>query len=91
MNNFDLRKFLQESKIQNEIHNASGTEEFNKLVQLLQEGVQQAKKVYLDAENNPDIYEGSEGADVAVLLEQIWNAFSTGNHKDAMYRDEIFK
>jgi hypothetical protein len=75
----------------NEIHSASGSKEYNKLVKLLQAAVKQAEMVGKDAQKNRDEYEGSEGADVSVFLEEIWAGFSTGNHKDKSENDEIFK
>jgi hypothetical protein len=99
MENFNLKKFLVENKLttnsktvnEENMHLASGSEEFNKLVKILQTAIQQAAQVGLDAKENPDNYEGSEGNDIHYFLQQIYNAFSTGNPKDNTYADEIFK
>jgi hypothetical protein len=98
MENFNLKKFLVENKLtansktlEENIHSASGSEEFNKLVEILKAAVQQAAQVSFDAEENPDNYEGSEGNDIRYFLQQIYNAFSTGNPNDDTYADEIFK
>lgn len=53
--------------------------------------MQQAAEVKFDAERNPDNYEGSEGSDVQYLLEQIYNAYCTGDPTNDIYADEIFK
>lgn len=89
----ELQQIIKEElrKVMSEVHQASGTPEFNKLVKLLQAAVKQAEKVAKDAVDNPDAYEGSEGNDVAMLLEEIWNGFSMGKHTDSSTRDEIFK
>jgi len=98
MENFNLKKFLVENKLtansktlEENIHSASGSEKFNKLVEILKTAVQQAAQVGFDAEENPDDYEGSEGNDIHYFLQQIYNAFSTGNPEDDTYADEIFK
>lgn len=95
METFDIHKwqsnFRNKEILKEEIHNPSSTDSFNKLVKLLQASVQQAKQVHKDGQDNPENYEGSEGVDVGLLLEQVWNAFSTGNENDDLYRDEIFK
>lgn len=89
----ELQRIIKEElrKVMSEVHQASGTPEFNKLVKLLQAAVKQAEKVAMDAKSNPDSYEGSEGTDISMLLEEIWNGFSTGKHTDSSQRDEIFK
>lgn len=95
MNTFNIHewqaKFKKKALLKEEIHNPSGTEAYNKLVKLLQAAIQQAKQVHQDGQDNPENYEGTEGLDIGLLLEQVWNAFSTGNENDEMYRDEIFK
>lgn len=74
-----------------EVHKPRGTEKFNELAKLLEAAVHQAKLVYRDGIMDREAYEGTEGADISLLLEQIWNAFSTGNESDKTYADEIFK
>jgi hypothetical protein len=95
METFDIHKWQSNFKnkeiLKEEIHTPSSTDSFNRLVKLLQASIQQAKKVHKDGQDNPENYEGSEGVDIGLLLEQVWNAFSTGNEDDKMYRDEIFK
>jgi hypothetical protein len=94
MNKNQLQQIIKEElqKVMSEVHQASGSPEFNKLVKLLQAAVLQAEKVARDAvRNNPDAYEGTEGNDVSMLLEEIWNGFSTGKRTDSSTRDEIFK
>ena len=73
------------------VHKASGSKEYNKLVKILQQAVEQAVIVGEDAEDNPENYEGSEGSDISIFLEQIWSGFSTGDHQDSSRNDEIFK
>ena len=84
-------KLKNNSGILKEVHNPSGTASFNKLVKLLQASVQQAKLVHQDGQDNREDYEGTEGVDVGLLLEQVWNAFSTGDENDNSEREEIFK
>lgn len=95
METFDIHQwqseFRKKSLLKEEIHSPSSTETFNKLVKFLQGAIQQAKKVHQDGQDNPETYEGTEGIDIGLLLEQVWNAFSTGNENDDMYRDELFK
>lgn len=93
MKKHQLQQIIKEElrKVMSEVHQASSTPEFNKLVKLLQAAVKQAEKVAKDSVDNPDVYEGSEGTDISLLLEQIWNGFSTGKHTDSSQRDEIFK
>lgn len=85
------KRFLNKKILNEQIHNPSSTGEFNKLVEILQQAVRQAEKVYQDGQTNPESYEGTEGVDLGLLLEQVWNSFSTGTPTDDMYRDEIFK
>jgi len=93
MNKTQLQQIIKEElqKVLAEVHNASSTPEFNKLVKLLQAAVKQAEIVAKDAMADPNSYEGTEGQDITILLEQVWNAFSTGKHTDNTYSDEIFK
>lgn len=88
----ELQRIIKEElhKVMSEVHQASGTPEFNKLIKLLQAAVKQAEKVAKDGVNNPEAYEGSEWNDIATLLEEIWNGFSMGKHTDSSNRDEIF-
>ena len=76
-----------------EIHNPRSNQLFNKLVATLQTAVKQAEICGKDAKKNRDSgdWEGSEGNDLSLLLEEIYAAFMTGNHKDKSYNDEIFK
>ena len=71
----ELQQIIKEElrKVMSEVHQASGTPEFNKLIKLLQASVKQAEKLAKDALNNPEAYEGSEWNDIARLLEEIWN------------------
>lgn len=84
---FDAPKHIKE------IHNPKSNPLFNKLVVTLQTAVKQAEVCGKDADKNRDsgAWEGSEGNDLAILLEEIYAAFMTGNHKNKSYNDEIFK
>jgi hypothetical protein len=93
MKKTELTQIIKEElqNIMKEALPASGTPQFNQLVKLLLAAGKQAEIVGKDAQKNPSYYEGSEWNDVSMLLEEIWNGFSTGKRNDSSNRDEIFK
>ena len=93
MKKIQLQQIIKEElqNIMKEALPASGTPQFNQLVKLLLAAGKQAEIVGKDSQKNPSYYEGSEWNDVSMLLEEIWNGFSTGKRNDSSNRDEIFK
>lgn len=50
-----------------------------------------AEKIGIDAQDNPENYEGWEGNKISELLNKVYAGFMTGNKKDISRNDEIFK
>lgn len=86
-----IRNIIKENLNINELHSASSNPQFNKLVKLLQACIKQAEVCGKDAKKNPSNWEGSEGVDLSVFLEEIYAGFMTGNHRDLSLSDELFK
>ena len=85
---FNIKEW-QEKHIINEVN---VTSEVKKLYSILNQAIKQATKVgKLATPDNADSFDGQEGQEVGMMLEQIYAAMSTGNPKDKSYNDEIFK
>ena len=61
------------------------------LLSQLEEVAGQAESLGDLANQEPDLFEGTEGEDVAGALRDIYNAFMTGDKYDTEFEDQEFK
>lgn len=89
MKSFDIHKWQRQYITEDQ--ESLETRDIDQLIGLLKSSIEKAKTVHENGKRGPEGYEGNEGAEIGMLLEQIWNAFSTGDPTNDSEAREIFK